>query len=132
MAKEQNNHDGHSENIGDGNDTEELEQLSRSYAKFRRTHKPRMRIPEDLRKATLETVDKGVPDKLVQEACRVSPEQLNRWREIQRLGGRVKNEKKAKPRVFKVVDAPVEKREPTAPVQLRIGGWEICLRQIER
>lgn len=135
----QNNQHGYIATPGNVNYSGDLEQLSLKFASFRRKHKPRMRIAEELREAVFETIGKGVPDKLVQEACRISSEQLNRWREIQRLRGRGKAVKKAKPRVFKVVDTRVEKRapnsqeeKPSAPVQIRIGGWEICLRQIER
>ena len=102
-----------------------------------------MRIPEELREAALEAIGSGIPEKSVREACRISPEQLNRWREIQWLGSRGKGGrkggKKAKARVFKVADAPVEKKAVNSrkelasePVHLRIGDWEISLRQIER
>jgi hypothetical protein len=143
MATEQNKHQRYSVNAGDGGATVELEQLSRSYAAFRREHQPRMRIPEELREATLEAIGNGIPEKSVREACRISPEQLNRWREIQWLRSRGKDGrragKKAKARVFKVSDTPVEEKAvngrkelPSEAVHLRIGDWEISLRQLER
>ena len=139
MAREQNNHRRYGADAGDGSVSEELEQLHGRYAKFRREHQPRMRIPEELRKAALEAIASGIPEKLVREACRISPGQLNRWREIQWVRGRKKGEKSAKPRVYKVVDTPPEKKvpniqrgTPSAPVHLRIGEWDICIRQVGR
>lgn len=144
MATEQNKHQRNRVNAGgDDGAPDELEQLSWSYAVFRREHQPRMRIPEELREAALEAIGNGIPEKSIREACRISPEQLNRWREIQRLGSRGKGGrkggKKAKARVFKVADAPEEKTAvnghkelPSEAVHLRIGDWEISLRQLER
>ena len=114
MATEQNKDQKYSINGGDGSTTVELEQLSRSYAAFRREHQPRMRIPEELREAALEAIGNGIPEKTVREARRISPEQLNRWREIQWLRSRGKDGrkdgKKAKARVFKVADAPIAEK----------------------
>ena len=139
MSTEENKDQRNNKTALSSRGTVELEQLSRSYAAFRRENHPRMRIPEELREAALEAIGNGIPEKAVREACRISPEQLNRWREIQGLRGRGKDGKKAKVRVFKVADAPVgekgvnsRKEGPSEPVHLRIGGWEISLRQIER
>jgi hypothetical protein len=131
MAKEQNNHQRNSVDTGDGRVTGELEQLRGSYEAFRQMHQPRMRIPEELRKATLEAIGKGVPEKSVREMCRITPEQLNRWRELQ--WGRRQGGKKAKARVFNVVDTPADKRKKQNQsgegLELRIGQWEISIRQ---
>lgn len=139
MAKEQTNQQSNKARAGVGRFSGELAQLSSSYAAFRRAHQPRMRIPEELRKAALDAIGRGIPEKLVREACRISLEQLNRWQEIERVGGRGKRKKHAKPRVFKVVDSPLEKGVPdnrketaSGPVHLRVGEWEICIRQVVR
>ena len=139
MAKEQRNHQRYGARSGVGRFSGELAKLSGAYASFRREHQPRMRIPEELRKAALDAIGRGIPEKLVRDACRISLEQLNRWQEIERVGGLGKRKKHAKPRVFKVVDSPQEKGVPdnrketaSGPVHLRIGEWEICIRQVGR
>lgn len=143
MSTDQNNQQRYNKNGVDGSTTVELEQLSRRYAAFRREHRARMRIPEALREATLEAIGKGLPEKTVRVACRISPEQLKRWREIRGFRGRGKEGRKAgekaKARVFKVSDDAVEKKSvhsrkegPSEALQLRIGGWEISFRHIER
>ena len=139
MSKEQSNQQGNGAKAGDGNDAGDLEQLSRKFSEFRGKHQRPMRIPEDLQEAALEAIGKGIPEKSVREACRISSGQLNRWREIHWVRGRKKGGQKAKARVFEVVDAPLEKEEPNSqkepasePVHLRIGGWEIFIRQVAR
>jgi len=139
MSTEENKDQRNNKTALSSSGTVELEQLSRSYATFRRENPPRMRIPEELREAALEAIGNGIPERAVREACRISPEQLNRWREIQWMRSRGKAGEKAKARVFKVSDDPVEKKSvhsrkegPSEPVHLRIGGWEISFRQIER
>jgi len=136
MAKEQNNQHRYGVDAGDGSVTGALEDLSRSYVEFRREHQPRMRIPAALRKATLEAISNGIPEKQVLERCRISPKQLNRWRELQWGRRRMKRCENAKARVFKVMDGPLDRRKNDSQkeakgetLELRIGQWEISIRQ---
>lgn len=113
-----------------------LAQLGESFVKFRQENRPRTRIPDYLRDAVLEAVETGIPDAEVIRTCRLSRELLHRWREVKYGYARRAKSKKAKARVFPVVEdqvtgprSAVKGGEETSHLQLRIGGWDISIRQ---
>jgi len=120
-----------------------LDHLRRSFAKFRRTHRPRARIPQDLREQALQALRRGVSELDVRRACRVTPEQLGWWRRRRRSTGRaIARLDERAVRVFPVIDEePLEAVASEAnehaavrtaqPLELRVGGWAICIRPVE-
>lgn len=113
-----------------------LEQLKRSFAEFRQENRPRMRIPDALRDAALEAIQGGTAEVEVIRACGISREQLNRWREVKWGYARRGKPKEAKVRVFPVVEDKISgpehggrESEEASSLQLRIGRWDICIRQ---
>jgi hypothetical protein len=117
----------------------EIEELKRKFAEFRREHRNRTRIPEALRDAALATIQRGISADEVRRACRISAGQLIRWIECQRALGQSPGEKEVeRARVFPVVeehvgDAALQGGAPElSELHLRVGGWEICIRQDER
>lgn len=87
--------------------TARLNALQQRYAEYRTHARPRGRVPEDLRTATLELVDAGLKPGVVEKSCCLQWGQLKRWRErrIARMGSR-------STRILEVVDgnasAPME------------------------
>jgi hypothetical protein len=84
---------------------------------------------------------RGVSESDVRRACRVTPEQLEWWRR-RRSGARTIAELDERAvRIFPVVDEEQEAgssevNEPAAGqaaqhLELRIGGWAICIRPVE-
>ena len=61
--------------------TEQLETLQKRYGEFRSHAKPRERFPEGLRVATLDLIDSGVPQSIVEATCKVQGQQIARWRD---------------------------------------------------
>jgi hypothetical protein len=121
-----------------------LDHLRRTFEKFRRAHRPRTRIPQDLREEALEALRRGVSESDVRRACRVTPEQLEWWRRRRRRrsGARTIAELDERAvRIFPVVDeeqeagaSEVTERaagQATQHLELRIGGWAICIRPVE-
>jgi len=117
-----------------------VEQLRRSYEKFRREHRRGTRIPQELRDAALAALEGGTTEGQVRRACRISRTQLGWWRRSERASGRKiePSEQQAKQaRVFPVVDdvggiAVGGAGEHEAhSVQLRVGRWEISIRQVQ-
>ncbi len=112
-----------------------LEHLRRSFAKFRRVHRPRTRIPQELRDEALGALRCGASEPDVRRACRITLEQLQWW---QRCGARPCDPEEHTALVFPVVDevsgVAIERTEDHAAqeLELRIGGWAICIRQLER
>jgi hypothetical protein len=119
-----------------------LDHLRRSFTKFRRAHRPRTRIPRELREAALQALRCGAAELEVRRACRVTPEQLGWWRRRRSTGAAIAALDERAVRVFPVVD---EEQEAAASVvneqsagraaqqlQLRIGGWSISIRPVER
>jgi hypothetical protein len=121
-----------------------MEHLRRSFTKFRRAHRSRTRIPQTLRDEALGALRCGAAEVDVRRACRVTPEQLQWWRRRRtRWGATSRGLNEQAVRVFPVVDE--EQEEAVASVanehaaghgaqqlELRIGGWAISIRQVDR
>jgi|WetSurMetagenome_2_1015567.scaffolds.fasta_scaffold1082026_1 hypothetical protein len=127
---------------GDMSAGRRLEHLRRSFTKFRRAHRPQTRIPQALRDEALGALRCGAAEVDVRRACRITTEQLQWWRRRTRWGATSRGLNEQAVRVFPVVD---EEREAVASVanehaagheaqqlELRMGGWSICIRQDER
>lgn len=115
-----------------------VEHLRRSFEKFRRAHRRRTRIPQELREEALGALRFGTPELEVRRACRVTPEQLERWRQRERSSARARSMDEQAVSVFPVVDdesgVAIERTGDHAAqaLELRIGGWCICIRPVER
>jgi hypothetical protein len=115
-----------------------IEHLRWSFAKFRRAHRPRTRIPQELRDEALGALRCGASELDVLRACRITQEQLERWRQRERFSARNRDLDEQALRVFPVVDdeavVAIERTGDQAAqeLELRIGGWAICIRQFER
>ena len=114
-----------------------IEQLERRFAKFRRDHPPQTRIPDTLRGAVLAAMRHGVTPSQLRRCCGLSSTQLEQWQQ-----GRGKTPANADlaarvPRVFSVVgDSPAQDRGPAQAeaedqLELRLGGWSICVRRVD-
>lgn len=124
--------------VGEKQAAQEMEELKRKFLQFRREHRNRTRIPEVLRDAALATIQSGISADEVRRACRISPGQLIRWVECRGAFAQSPGEEGGeRARVFPVVEDDVSKPalrvgEPEAALHLRVGRWEICIRQDER
>jgi hypothetical protein len=112
-----------------------VERLQRSFARFRREHPSGTRIPDGLRKGALTAMDNGASEAEVRRACGVTSEQLAQWRNRQegcRGSGGQERPVVAEPRMFPVVDDETvvgNNAEGLRELELRLGGWSICIRQ---
>ena len=116
---------------------ERLENLRRIFTKYRREHRSRARIAQSLRDAALDAIQSGIPEPKVRRACRISREQLGFWRRGQRVSEKELDMPEKKARIFPVVDDSREtfdeggEQRAVSDLQLRVGRWEICIRQVE-
>jgi len=116
---------------------ERLEDLRRVFTKYRREHRSRARIAQSLRDAALEAIQSGIPEPKVRRACRISREQLSFWRRRQRVNEKGLGLPQKRARIFPVVDDSGEtcdeggEQSAVSELHLRVGRWEICIRQIE-
>lgn len=123
---------------GDMSAGRRLEHLRRSFTKFRDAHRPRTRIPQELREEALEALRCGAAEVDVRRACRITPEQLQWWRRRPRSGATNRDLNEQAVRVFPVVEEAagvcIERAGDHAAqeLELRIGGWAISIRQVER
>lgn len=115
-----------------------VEGLRRRFAKFRREHESGTRIPDSLRHAALAAVRSGLSkESEVRRTCGITSDQLARWRKHQEASSQAREVDGQAPRIFPVVDdlAGMGMRQAGAPVQqdleLRLGGWAICIRPVE-
>lgn len=127
-------HDG----TGAGSANLDVTRLRRSFAEFRRQHKSRTRLPETLRALALAAVESGTSEQEVRRACGVTSEQLSHWRKHRRPGTGEMAKSHPKARVYSVVDdPPAEERADSVGTQkgqsleLRLGSWAICIRQLD-
>ena len=114
-----------------------VERLRRDFAKFRREKPLRTRIPDSLRNAALAALRSGISESELRRACGVTSDQIAQWRKPQQELAHARGPEGQAPRVFPVVDdlagagmthtGDVMQQE----LELRIGGWAICVRQVE-
>jgi hypothetical protein len=129
--------DGHDE-TGDLGLAPRVEGLRQRFARFRREHKPRTRFPHALRAAALAVVRSGAAELEVRRACRVSSVQLAQWRRGEGARAAESDSTGQPARVFSVVDEMAEgdvgRGGPGAEqdVELRLAGWAIWIRRLER
>lgn len=116
-----------------------VEHLRASFAKFRRVHRPQTRIPQQLREEALAALECGTPEQQVRRACGVTAEQLQWWRRPRRRSRAQACDPDAQMvRVFPVVEGvsgvSMERSadDEGQQLELRIGGWAICIRHLER
>ena len=120
-------------NGGDG-----LKALSQRFDKFRREHRMQARIPNVLRKATFAALRGGVTPAQVRRTCGVTTKQLDDWRQnFQEVSKSARVREVQPARVFSVVDgdAPTQGCDNVGPrpaqaLELRLGEWEISVRQM--
>ena len=119
-----------------------VEHLRRSFVRFRREHPSRTRIPDTLRKAALRAIENGASEADVRRACGVTSDQLAQWRRHrqegrgrQRSGGQQSPVvAEPEPRIFSVIDdegVAGNNAEGLPDLELRLGGWSVCIRQVE-
>ena len=116
-----------------------VERLRQRFAKFRRDHPPQTRIPNILRSAVVAAVRQGVGQSKLRRACGLGSGQIERWQQILEptpKPGRCTQSADA--RVFRVLDEPptarrrIDIEQPDQPLELRLGDWSICVRQVAR
>ena len=114
-----------------------LENLRRIFTKYRREHRSRARIAQSLRDAALDAIQSGIAERDVCRACQISRWQLGFWRRGQRVSEQGLGLSQKKARIFPVVDDSREtcdeggEQRAASDLQLRMGRWEICIRQVE-
>ena len=113
---------------------ERLRQLAAAVDAYRDGH-PRRRLSRGLRAQVVAAIDAGAPVGAVREACKVSASQITRWRQVAARSGAdaapSSTAVTASPRVLSVVDAdPRETAQLDSEIELRIGGWHVCLRRV--
>ena len=114
-----------------------VEHLRRDFAKFRREQPLRTRIPDSLRNAALAAVNSGTSEPEIRRACGVTSDQIAQWRKHREMCAQARDLDRQPPLVFPVVDdlTDVGMAQAGEPVQqdleLRIGGWSVCIRQVE-
>jgi hypothetical protein len=122
----------------DAEPSRRIERLRRDFARFRRTHPLRTRIPDPLRSSALAALQAGEMEADVRRACGVTSDQLAQWAKPQQAGAprQARASQQAAqllpPRVFPVVDdaaaAPDGREAEPEPLELRLGGWSISVR----
>jgi len=136
-AKASNRKDRERDGCRAGNASRRVEGLRRRFAKFRREHEPRTRIPESLRNAALAAQRSGISESEVRRSCGATSDQLARWHKRQEASARAHELDGLQPRVFPVVDdlpnmSIAEAEDPARQdLELRMGGWAICIRPME-
>lgn len=114
-----------------------VEDLRQRFARFRRGHRPRTRYPDALRSAVLAALRNGAAEPEVRRACRVSSDQLAAWRRREGAPAGESGLAEQQARIFSVVDELPEVnvehavRPAEGDVELRVGGWAVCIRRIE-
>jgi transposase-like protein len=103
--------------------------LQKEFAAFRRTHRPRTRVPQELRARVVEALDAGVGSGAVCEASGVTRTQLSRWRAQRDASGGQAACGRARAQVLTVVegDAVAAEAEEIA-LDVGIGSWRLSIR----
>jgi hypothetical protein len=113
-----------------------IERLRRDFARFRRTHPLRTRIPDSLRNAALAALQHGVAESEVRRACGVTSDQIAQWTKSQQKHAPRARLHPVEPRVFPVVQDATDQQhgseaEPQE-LELRLGGWAVSVRHLPR
>jgi transposase-like protein len=133
-----NGHPGRGEDARSAIPDVRVESLRQCFARFRRTHKPRTRYPQALRMAVLEALRSGVAELKLRRACGLSAAQLEGWRRGAALESQKRPLVSPPARVYPVVDeiqsdvSDERALHPAGqPVELRIGGWSVCIQRLD-
>lgn len=133
-----NGHPGRDKGARSGDPDARVESLRQRFARFRRTHRPRTRYPQALRMAVLEALDSGVVEPELRRACKLSAAQIAAWRCSAELEAQERPLVNPAARIYSVVDdLPSDVSDDCAshragqPVELRIGGWSVCIQRVE-
>jgi hypothetical protein len=112
-----------------------IERLRQDFAKFRRTHPLRTRIPDSLRRAALAALQRGSSESAVRRACGVTSDQLAQWGRHPQVCTPHPSLETAAARVFPVVDSTAGLSPSSEPEQqsleLRIGTWAVYIKQLQ-
>jgi len=113
-----------------------IERLQRDFARFRRTHPLRTRIPDSLRSAALDALQNGAAESEVRRACGVTSDQIAQWTKSQPGHAPRARLHPVEPRIFPVVEDatdPQHGSEVEPPeLELRLGSWAVSVRQLQR
>ena len=82
--------------------------LAEQFDEFRRTHKPRTRIPDRLREEALATLAAGVPASVIRSACGLGTGLLENWEQRKTAGAAVREADEPGPAVPVVKPGPPE------------------------
>lgn len=111
-----------------------LSGIAERFARFRREHPQRTRVPTDLREAILAALRKGVTAGQLQRACGVSRSQIAAWQQAMPRSASAKRRRTAAEnvRVFSVVDeVPVPPHGTAAlaghELVLQLGPWSVSV-----
>jgi hypothetical protein len=119
----------------DSEPSRRIERLRRDFARFRRTHPLRTRIPDPLRRSALAALQAGEMEAEVRRACGVTSDQLAQWAKPQHARAPQHPVQAPPPRVFSVVDdaatAPEGREVEPDALELRLGGWSISVRSVQ-
>ena len=111
---------------------ERLAELAKEFASYRESTPVacRRRYPPELRSKVLAALDEGIPCKVILTACRITPLQLQRWKEEQGLPQLWDKGQTAPVRVFNIIPNPADQPVtiPSEVIEIRIGGWQLQLR----
>jgi hypothetical protein len=119
----------------DAGSSPRIERLRKDFAKFRRTHPLRTRIPDSLRRAALSALQRGSSESEVRRACGVTSDQLSQWGKHQQVCAPHPSLETAAARVFPVVDSIAGLSPSSEPdqqgMELRIGTWAVYIKQLQ-
>ena len=118
------------------------EALLRRFQHFRQQSTTGTHVPQTLRRAVLDAVDRGVSMQALRRELGVTSKQVQNWRRRDSATAKAAGRPPI-PRVFEVTDAP-SSAEPAAAheggdsaaaseaLELRLGGWSLVIRPIGR
>jgi acetyl-CoA acetyltransferase len=133
-SRSQRNHD--NAVAGGAGANPRIERLRRDFARFRRTHPLRTRIPDSLRNAALAALQDGATESEVRRACGVTSDQIAQWAASQQARAPRTRRHQVEPRVFPVVEDATDLRHgseaESQELELRLGSWSISVRQLQR
>jgi len=122
------------------------EALLRRFQHFRQQSTTGTHVPQTLRRAVLDAVDRGVSMQALRRELGVTSKQVQSWQRRESVAAKAVAKAAGRPpeaRVFEVTDAP-STAEPAAAhecgsaaaaseaLELRLGGWSLVIRPIGR